>query len=384
MNSPTPFSSNDDPSDFGDLLDDSESRAQRQREGLPDGFRMRASSHYVDQLETAPRPTLRPIAVSSIEPDSVREASEALVSSVRVHGVLEPLLVQHDPRGRQYRLIAGRKRLAAARAAGLREVPCIVHTVSDAEAAELMAATHEPVARDVVSARPAPDVASSLYPAQRELESALSTIDSCSPLLNQSSALARRGGAQVIAVECRRAHRMLKAMQVLTNTVPVRRAPVRPANLFRQLREAFQEEQRILGSEPVVTVAADPQLAFYGDEELLLVALSSALTALGAAANVEGRELSFTALVTGSPTSITLELVDHSLVLSDAFVRTAFTSPWPVQNGDSVLMQLQAARAIALAHGGSVTLAGDALQSTVRFQLPTDQSTRHPKERTAN
>ncbi len=181
MNPPSPFSASNDPTDFSDI-DDPDS--QSKREGLPAGFRMRASSHYVDQLETPPRPTLRAVALAAIETDALPEASEHLVNSIRTHGVLEPLLVQMDPRGRQYRLIAGRQRLAGARAAGLREVPCVVHTVSDAEATVLREATRDQL-RHEGTPPPAPAEAMAwVYPAQREVETALTTIESCTPLLN--------------------------------------------------------------------------------------------------------------------------------------------------------------------------------------------------------
>ncbi len=52
------------------------------------------------------------------------EQLESLADSIREHGVLQPLLVQPDAGG--YRLIAGHRRLEAARRAGLEEVPVVV------------------------------------------------------------------------------------------------------------------------------------------------------------------------------------------------------------------------------------------------------------------
>jgi hypothetical protein len=368
MNSPTPFSSSNDPTDFPEI---DEPDSQPQREGLPAGFRMRASAHYVDQLETPPGPTLRAVATSTIEADGLSDAPEHLVNSIRKHGVVEPLLVQLDPRGRQYRLIAGRRRLAAARAAGLREVLCIVHAVTDIEAAALRDA-----AREVrQSALPPPPVDLGwMYPAQRGVEAALNTIESCTPLLNQPSQTARRGALQVIAVECRRAQRVIKAMKALGDGVPLRRASLQPGDLFRPLVESFRDEQRLLGTEPVIQISTD-SLAFYGDDDLLLTAMASALAALSAAAGDRPRDVLFAAAGDGQG-AIVLELTDRSLVLSDAFIRTAFSSPWPVPDGDAVLMLLQAARRIAAAHKGSMTLLNDAAGTTVRFQLPVDLSAR--------
>jgi len=52
-------------------------------------------------------------------------ALEALADSIRQHGVLQPLLVVPEESG--YRLIAGERRLRAARLAGLTEVPVTLH-----------------------------------------------------------------------------------------------------------------------------------------------------------------------------------------------------------------------------------------------------------------
>ena len=54
-----------------------------------------------------------------------------LTDSVRQHGVIQPLSVRRVGGG--YELIAGERRLRAAQAAGLGEIPCIVMTMDDTE-----------------------------------------------------------------------------------------------------------------------------------------------------------------------------------------------------------------------------------------------------------
>jgi len=54
----------------------------------------------------------------------------ALISSIREHGLLQPLVVQGDGAGR-LEVLAGRRRLRHAKAAGLREVPVMVRGTSD-------------------------------------------------------------------------------------------------------------------------------------------------------------------------------------------------------------------------------------------------------------
>ena len=70
-----------------------------------------------------------PLESIDVNPDQPRQAfgdaeMAGLISSVREHGVLQPLVVTRHGTG--YRLIAGERRLRAARAAGLAEVPVVV------------------------------------------------------------------------------------------------------------------------------------------------------------------------------------------------------------------------------------------------------------------
>ena len=55
-----------------------------------------------------------------------QEALEALAASIRVHGVIQPLVVTHGPERGRYVLIAGERRWRAARLAGLGAVPAVV------------------------------------------------------------------------------------------------------------------------------------------------------------------------------------------------------------------------------------------------------------------
>jgi ParB family chromosome partitioning protein len=66
------------------------------------------------------------------EPEKLRELSD----SIREHGIIQPLIVSRDGDG-AYRLIAGERRLQAARLAGLDAVPVVVREVADDELLEL-------------------------------------------------------------------------------------------------------------------------------------------------------------------------------------------------------------------------------------------------------
>lgn len=63
---------------------------------------------------------------------------EALVSSVRIQGVLQPLLVrQLEGEGERYEIIAGERRWRAAQRAQLHDVPVVIREMSDRDALEI-------------------------------------------------------------------------------------------------------------------------------------------------------------------------------------------------------------------------------------------------------
>jgi ParB-like chromosome segregation protein Spo0J len=130
-------------SSAGDALDAEDKGADRpaQREGLPAHYRMRAERHYVDSITSASAGVpIRLIPLSQFEalsPDTSTNL-DTLVKSVRIHGIIQPLLVRK--RQTRYEVIAGKRRFAAAAALGLTEVPCVLHQVDDATAASLATA----------------------------------------------------------------------------------------------------------------------------------------------------------------------------------------------------------------------------------------------------
>jgi ParB family chromosome partitioning protein len=63
------------------------------------------------------------------------KALEELSRSIKEQGIIQPLLIRKDDNG--YELIAGERRLRAARMAGFEQVPAIIKDVSDAEMLEL-------------------------------------------------------------------------------------------------------------------------------------------------------------------------------------------------------------------------------------------------------
>lgn len=62
---------------------------------------------------------------------------EELAGSIREHGILQPLIVSHDQVTDIYTLIAGERRLRAAKLAGLEMVPVILRSATDQQRLEL-------------------------------------------------------------------------------------------------------------------------------------------------------------------------------------------------------------------------------------------------------
>lgn len=87
-------------------------------------------------------------AVRRVGLDSIREnrsqprtrfdeqALDELAASIQAHGLIQPLIVSEDPSG-GYELIAGERRLRAARRAGLSEVPVLVKSATPQQLLEL-------------------------------------------------------------------------------------------------------------------------------------------------------------------------------------------------------------------------------------------------------
>ncbi len=104
---------------------------------------MRHNAHYVEEIVSRSGAAIgKMVAVEDLQPNSDQPRKDpgdlrGLIESVREKGVLEPLLVRFLPASKKYMIISGERRFHAARAAGLREVPCIEKDADDAESLEL-------------------------------------------------------------------------------------------------------------------------------------------------------------------------------------------------------------------------------------------------------
>jgi ParB family chromosome partitioning protein len=113
-----------------------------QRPGLGKGLDALIPSSHGLQQQTAGVGVLQlPVDVIQRNPRQPREQFdskdlEELTASVREHGIIQPLIVSPGASG-SYTLIAGERRLEAAKRAGLRTVPAITRQASDRDLLEL-------------------------------------------------------------------------------------------------------------------------------------------------------------------------------------------------------------------------------------------------------
>jgi ParB family chromosome partitioning protein len=118
------------------------------RRGLGRGFELLlGSGAEPSELVQLPIGSLRPSGRQPrkrLDAESIAE----LADSIRVQGVVQPVIVRTDPEG-GYELIAGERRWRAARLAGLATIPAIVRETDDRES--LMLALVENVAREDLS-----------------------------------------------------------------------------------------------------------------------------------------------------------------------------------------------------------------------------------------
>lgn len=82
------------------------------------------------------------LAVSDLSPNKSQprkefniDALKSLADSIRENGIMQPVCVRR--KGALYEIISGERRTRAAKLAGLREVPCIIMSVDDEQAAVL-------------------------------------------------------------------------------------------------------------------------------------------------------------------------------------------------------------------------------------------------------
>ena len=96
---------------------------------------------FVENIKPAKEPLV--LDINKIEPNKNQprknfnsETLEILAESIRVNGIIQPILVREIDEGK-YQIVAGERRYKAAKMAGLGEVPVIVKEIEDYKVTEL-------------------------------------------------------------------------------------------------------------------------------------------------------------------------------------------------------------------------------------------------------
>ncbi len=341
-----------------------------EREGLPAGYRMRADAHYVDQLtsRSADMP-VRWIPVEDITGSGSFAADELrlLVQSIVDYGVIQPLLVRQI--AGQYRLIAGRKRLAAARSAALSRVPCLVHQVDDAEAEALARADN---LRMDGSAVPGSPVGASFVPNLiGHVSEAVSSIESAATLLvDHDATMAQRVALDLVRAETWRAAWQLRAAAILEDVYEWRYRVVLLGPLLARVRDGFSAEARLSGIALKLN-PADASVSADVDEESLICAVTGLILATGGLVGKRERPEVGVAVRTSSGKALNVEITQEAVAVPPSVVARFIDPTWLDRPGGwPAAIGVAAARAVAEKHAGELMfLPRDGRGSTTRLTL---------------
>jgi hypothetical protein len=349
--------------------DDDGEPSARTREGLPPAFRMRHARHYVEQvMGDGPIRTIREITLQDLEEAAADQAVDlhALERSIRAIGVLEPLLVR--PRGKRFLVISGAKRLQAARAAGLRTVPCLVQDVDDEMADRI---------REAVNVRPAPPVPAAPEAPSTPVASAgqpiagLDFVAALTPAIHAAAGdpLRRSVLGDLAAAEMARASLVAACAEVPEDVAALRR-PIDAGDVLREAVLAVLPEARLRGIRLDVT-APSGEYALSADRASVGTAVTSLLQVALALAPHPGVEIQ----VRMEGTIVRPAMIVHVRIggaqidpFTAARLFDADLKPHPCGTSGGVMSS--AVRRIARSHGGRADARLDPGGCTLTLVIP--------------
>ena len=96
-----------------------------------------SSSQTIDSRSDALEIPIELVDAGSMQPRTLFDESAllSLAESIKSHGIVQPILVRQ--KGERYELVAGERRLRAARLAGLANVPALVRDIADDDLLEI-------------------------------------------------------------------------------------------------------------------------------------------------------------------------------------------------------------------------------------------------------
>ena len=347
-----------------DLVQRLEGRtATPEREGLPRSYRMRADAHYVEQLGSPAQPVIRLVAVGLIECRDLPSADAVvpLTQSIAAHGVLQPLLVRRQ--GARYTLIAGRKRLAAAMAAKLNAVPCLLHDAEGASAAALSEAEN---LRVDGAAPNAVDSQQTLRSQLEVLASDLSAIETSLSLLTSSrqGGLPQKVGADLIGSQTARAAWLVRSM--LATFEDSRLVPL--GAIVQRVADSFEAHRRLISLQLECSVTAAAAVWQLPEDSATAAITGALFAALSSLDDVAKPRIELHADTTPAR-GLKIEVLQRAVRVSPRLGQ--FRDQDVGARAEELIpsLALRLAQSVAAAHGGSAELSalpgvGSVLQIT--------------------
>ena len=315
------------------------------REGLPRQYQMRADRHYVDQLaaHSAGDP-VRMIPVNQLDagPSEVGLSLRPLIESIRLHGVVHPLLVRRREPG--FHVIAGRKRLTAAKTLQFTTVPCLVRDVSDADVEALAAADN---VRTIASVALEPG--SAWLGAIPLLSAHMSGIEACAGLSGAGAGGLQHHALDLLKAHAWRAGRLIEALTLLSNApaAPPRARSI--AGIIDEVVDGFAVECRLANVTVRVEVRDALSSAGLNDCQLAAGLAGALMATLPLVANTFRPTIVIHATnANGNETVI--EVIQHNAPVSPQAVDRFFDSSR--SQDDQASIGALAVKALAEAHDG--------------------------------
>ena len=336
--------------DADQLVQRLDPRAVPEREGLPRSYRMRADSHYVEQLSSPAQPVIRMLATAHIECRDLPapERIEALTKSIASHGVLQPLLVRRH--GARYSLIAGRKRLAAAIAANLGAVPCLLHEAEGAAAAAIADADNLRVDNPPMSGWLEQDA---LHSHLQLLATDLSTIQTSLSLLSASgpAGLSHKVGADLIGSQTLRAAWLVNC---LTGTFEdSRRIPL--GATIQRVADSFEPHTALTGLQLECSVTAAASVWQLPEESTTAIIKGAVFATLSSLDDVTKPCIELRA-DTPQPRTLNIEVIQRAVRISHRLGHVGQQESGKRPGELISTLALRLARGVTGVHGGTADL----------------------------
>ena len=330
---------------------------------------MRADADYVDQLESRHEDrVIRLIPVEDIEAaEASCTAGKALARSITTHGVLQPLLVRKHKGS--YRVIAGRRRLAAATVAGLRDVPCLVYDADDAQAAALAEADNLR-APGHADSPPAASTIERLRHVLRAVSNELAPLNLSASLLKRttSRSLQHRVAADLMVAQAWRAAWLANASAVGLGD-PIWSRPKSVQSVFDSVKAGFNAEARVSALQLKCSVTPDAA-SIPIDEDFGVIAISGGIFAtLALLQTIDEPQIELHADVPNART-LKIEIVQRMVPLTAEGLDCFRGSSTPGSGDVMTAIGLQAMRTFAAENGGTFEASamngrGSLIQATI-------------------